>query len=139
MIEITSAIVLLITSLYGPVSAIAQDVGDSANTQNVSAIESPVTLEKYVQNYFAETPVLARVSKCESQYRQFDVSGQILRGRVNGADVGLMQINEKYHATKAQALGLDLETIDGNLAYAKHLYEAEGTTPWGASSKCWDR
>jgi hypothetical protein len=139
MIELTSAIALLVTSLYGPVSAVAQDVSTSANTQSQTAIESPVTLEKYVQAYFAETPILAQVSKCESRFRQFGTDGQVLRGEVNHDDVGLMQINEHYHADKAKALGLDLKTVDGNLAYAKHLYEAEGTAPWSASKPCWNK
>lgn len=137
MLELTSAVVLLVSSLYGPASAVAQDVKTSPSTQ--TKVESPVTLEQYVQNYFAETPILAKISKCESGYRQFDSHGQILRGEVNKDDVGLMQINEFYQGDKAKKLGLDLETVQGNLAYAKHLFDTEGTTPWSASQKCWDK
>jgi hypothetical protein len=138
MIELTSAVVLLVSSLYGPANvALAQDVVNSDNTD--SKVEKPVTLEKYVQDYFDETPILAKISKCESHYRQFDADGKILRGKVNSDDVGLMQINEHFHEKKATELGLDLETIEGNLAYAKYLYEKEGTKPWSASSKCWKK
>jgi hypothetical protein len=139
MIELTSAIALLISSLYGPVTAIAQDVNGSVNTQSQTAIEKPVTLAKYVQEYFAETPVLAKIAFCESTLRQVDKGGEILRGKVNPDDVGLMQINEVYHGDKAKALGMDLETVEGNLAYAKHLYDLEGTAPWNASKKCWSK
>jgi hypothetical protein len=137
MIELTSAVILLVSSLYGPATAVAQDVSNSANTQKVSAIETPVTLEAYVQAYFAETPVLAKIAFCESTLRQVGKDGQVLRGKVNSDDVGLMQINEVYHGDKAKSLGLDLESIEGNLAYAKYLYEKEGTAPWSASAKCW--
>lgn len=138
MIELTSAIVLLVSSLYGPANtALAQDVAGSDNTE--TKVEKPITLEKYIQEYFAETPVLAKISKCESHYRQFDSDGQVLRGKVSPDDVGLMQINEHFHGAKALKMGLDLETIEGNLAYAKYLYEKEGTTPWNASSKCWNK
>lgn len=138
MIEFTTAVVLLVSSLYGPVStAVAQDVGDSPNTQSPTAVEKPVTLEDYVKEYFVETPILAEIAKCESRFRQVDGQGNVLRGEVNKSDVGLLQINEAYHQVKASKLGLDLETVNGNLAYAKYLYDKEGTTPWNASRKCW--
>lgn len=140
MIELTTAIALLVTSLYGGVNtAVAQDINNSENTQSKQAVESPVTLEKYIQEYFKETPILAKIAVCESTLRQVDASGKVLRGKVNPADVGLMQINEFYHGDKAEELGMDLETIEGNLAYAKYLYEKEGTDPWSASAKCWNK
>jgi len=49
-----------------------------------------------------------------------------------------MQINEYYHTDKAKKLGLNLRTVEGNLAYAKYLYDKEGTQPWISSSKCWN-
>ena len=139
MIELTSAIALLVTSVFGPATAVAQDVSTSDNTQSKAAIESPETLATYVQAYFAETPILAKVSMCESGLRQVGDDGQVLRGKVNHDDVGLMQINEHYHGDKAKSLGMDLETVKGNLAYAKYLYDQEGTAPWSASSPCWNK
>lgn len=140
MIEITTAIALLVSSLYGSATiAVAQDVHNSENTQSKEIIASPVTLAAYVQNYFRETPILAKIAKCESTLRHVDKNGEVLRGKVNPDDVGLMQINEHYHGEKAKELGLDLETVNGNLAFAKYLYEKEGTTPWNASAPCWDK
>lgn len=140
MIELTSAVVLLVSSLYGSANvAVAQDVSNSLNTQSQTAIENPVTLPDYVKAYFVETPILAKIAMCESTYRQTDKEGKVLRGKVNPDDVGLMQINEYYHGAKALSMGLDLETVDGNLAYAKYLYEKEGTAPWKASAKCWNK
>ena len=141
MIELTSAIILLVSSLYGGSTniAVAQDVGNSANTQSPVAIEKPITLESYVREYFAETPILAEVAKCESRFRQLDKDGQILRGKVNKSDVGIMQVNEYYHGKKATELGFDLLTVNGNLAYAQYLFEKEGTQPWSASKKCWNK
>ena len=138
MIEITTAIVLLVSSLVSPTNvAVAQDVMNSSNTQSKEAIESPVTLEVYVREYFKETPILAEISRCESTFRQVDKDGEVLRGIVNKSDLGLMQVNTYYHGEKAEELGFDLMTVDGNLAYAKYLYEKEGTTPWNSSKKCW--
>jgi hypothetical protein len=139
MIEITTSIVLLVSSFFGSVNiAVAQDVINSLNTQN-KITSNPVTLENYVREYFAETPILAEIAKCESRFRQLDKDGNILRGEINKSDLGLLQVNEYYHGERAEDLGFDLNTVDGNLAYAKYLYDKEGTTPWNASKKCWGK
>jgi hypothetical protein len=62
-----------------------------------------------------------------------------MRGRQVPTDVGVMQINEYYHGKAAQKLGIDLHTLDGNLEYAKYLYDTQGTNPWSASAPCWNR
>jgi len=140
MIEFTTAVALLISSLYGSANiAVAQDVNNSANTQSEAAIVKPVTLEAYVREYFIETPILAEIARCESTFRQLDKDGKVLRGVVNDSDVGLMQVNEYYHGKKASDLGYDLMTVNGNLDYAKYLYEKEGVAPWSASAKCWKK
>ena len=48
-----------------------------------------------------------------------------------------MQINTLYHGEKAENLGLDLMVIGDNMAYARYLYEKEGTKPWKSSATCW--
>ena len=80
---------------------------------------------------------MAEIAKCESTFRQYDSKGEVIKGIVNKSDVGVMQINKYYHLKQAEKLGYDLHTIEGNMAYAKALYEREGTKPWNASSKCW--
>lgn len=139
MIELTSAIIFLVTSLYGGGTsvAVAQDVINSDNTQAKSSVEKPLTLEKYVREYFKETPILAEIARCESTFRQVGKDGKVLRGEANKSDLGLLQVNEYYHGEKALDLGFDLSTVNGNLAYGKYLYDKEGTKPWSASEKCW--
>lgn len=97
------------------------------------------TTEEQVRAYFSETPILAEVARCESEFRQFDANGQVLRGTVNAQDVGVMQINEHYHLATAQKLGLNIHTLEGNMAYAKYLYDTQGTRPWNYSSACWSK
>ena len=94
-------------------------------------------VERYVNDYFADTPILAEIAGCESHYRQFNKNGDPLRGEKNHYDVGVMQINELYHADEAAKLGLDINTIEGNVAFARHLYERSGAKPWMSSSPCW--
>lgn len=100
---------------------------------------SSKTTKQIVQEYFAETPILIDVASCESRFIQYDADGSVHRGFINPQDVGVMQINEKYHLSDSIKLGLDIHTLEGNLDYAKHLYNKQGTRPWEYSSKCWNK
>lgn len=100
-------------------------------------VEREVTTEAYVRIYFSDLPILAEIARCESGFEQTDKNGEVVRGIVNKYDVGVMQINEKYHLEAAEKLGLDIYSLEGNVKYARILYEKEGTKPWLASSNCW--
>lgn len=111
------------------------------------AIEEPVKIDitnatstadvkRITKEYFKDTPILAEIARCESTYRHF-VGDTVLRGKVNGADVGVMQINEKYHLARSQKLGIDIHTLKGNLEYGALLYKEQGSQPWSASRPCW--
>jgi len=97
------------------------------------------TVAQFARTYFADIPIMVDIARCESRFRQFDADGNVLRGKVNTGDIGLMQINEGYHAETAEKLGIDINTIEGNAAYARWLYDREGTDPWVSSSKCWGK
>lgn len=97
------------------------------------------TVKEHVQAYFADIPIMAAISDCESHYRQFDTDGNVFRGAINNKDVGVMQVNEYYHLDEAKALGFDLYTLQGNLDYARYLYNREGTDPWSSSEYCWSK
>jgi hypothetical protein len=100
---------------------------------------NPETMSAYIRQYFADDPILADIAWCESRNRHLGPDGEIFRGKVNKNDIGVMQINTKYHEVKAKEMGLDLYSLKGNLAYAKYLYEKQGTRPWLSSSPCWGR
>lgn len=79
-----------------------------------------------------------KIAACESTLRQFDAeTGEPLRGVHNPADVGLFQINEKYHLKKSQSLGYDIYTTEGNIGYAMYLMKEDGLRHWTYSKKCW--
>lgn len=115
----------------------------AANGQVVQGAQTPApasqTVEEYVREYYSDEPVLAEIARCESQFRQYDEKGVVLRGEVVSADIGIMQINERFHGSTAEVLGYDIKTIEGNLSYARYLYEKEGTKPWKPSQKCWGK
>ena len=96
------------------------------------------TIDLIIQKRSNGDPLLAEIAGCESHFRQYDKDGSILRGKANNADVGLMQINEFYHSDKAKSLGIDIYTPEGNMAYAKYIYENQGGQPWKSSSACWN-
>ena len=99
--------------------------------------EKAPTVKEAVEEYFSDIPILVSVARCESRFRHFNDDGTLHRGEVNEFDVGVMQVNEHYHLESAQKLKLNLHTLEGNLAYARYLYEREGTQPWSSSKKCW--
>jgi hypothetical protein len=152
MTELTTGVIFLMSSLYGSGQS-GIHVQNIINAQTVAGeqvatIESnrdsipadtndPKVIEAYLRKEYVNTPILVEIARCESNFKQFDKDGNIIRGEKNNADVGVMQINEKYHDATAKVLGYDLHTIAGNIAYAKHLYDEQGSKPWSASKKCW--
>ena len=145
MMELTTTALFLFSTFYLP----AQVDGNVKITERTAlpapipakeqVIDQPLTLEEYIRDYFKDTPIMAEIAKCESRFRHLGRNGKVLRGELTAEDTGVMQINSFYHEDRAKALGFDLHTLDGNLAYAKWLYKKEGTAPWYSSSKCWQK
>ncbi|MSU45037.1 MAG: hypothetical protein EXS47_00170 [Candidatus Zambryskibacteria bacterium] len=98
-----------------------------------------MSTEEYVREYFKDIPIMIQVARCESTFRQLRQNGEVNRGRVNKADVGVMQINEFYHLDTAEKNDFDIYTIKGNTAYARDLYMRQGTQPWSSSKPCWGK
>ena len=98
-----------------------------------------LSVEKYVEKYFSDIPILKEVAKCESNFRQLDKNGNVLKGVANSFDRGVMQINEIYHKERSENLGYDINELSGNVAYARHLFEKEGLKPWSSSATCWKK
>lgn len=126
-----------------PVQNVQQDLVGAvveehiASTDPTSSDAKQKTVEEYIDIIFSDTPELKEIAWCESRNRHFDTNGNVIRGEENSFDVGAMQINEHYHLKESKKLGLDIYTIEGNLAYAKHLYKTQGAQPWSASEACW--
>lgn len=93
--------------------------------------------EQIVRDYFRDIPIMIQIARCESTFRHTLADGSVLRGRVDNDDTGVMQINKRYHLATAQQMGLNIEDIYDNMAYARYLYEKQGVQPWSASSPCW--
>ncbi|HDQ16641.1 MAG TPA: hypothetical protein ENN31_00795 [Candidatus Vogelbacteria bacterium] len=91
-------------------------------------------------NEWGVDPKLAKaIAFCESSNRHYVDSQNkiVLRGVKNSSDVGLFQINEKYHLKTSKDLGYNIYDLDGNIDYAMWLMSNEGTRHWRHSQKCW--
>lgn len=99
---------------------------------------SPIAVEAEVREYFADTPVMIEIARCESKFRQYTDGGSVLRGGSGSGMIGVFQFFESIHTGAAADLGYDLTSLDGNLAYAKHIYDTQGTTPWNSAKSCWN-
>ncbi len=149
MIEFTTGVVFLLSSMYGSagtptavaLTATSANANTSASTgaSKVVVLQDRKSVEKYLREQYADTPILVDIARCESEFLQFNKDGNVIRGKVNKKDVGVIQINEKYHSETATALGYNLYTTEGNVAYAKYLYEEQGATPWKSSAVCWSK
>lgn len=149
MIELTTSLVMLASAFLPAVDMTKEGTADAASTtQATPAVAQAipgdqflptVSVEAYVREYFKDAPILAEIARCESTFRQFDSNGNVVRGKVNKGDIGVMQINKYYHEESAEKLGYDIYTIDGNLGFAKWLYGKYGDSPWVHSSKCWKK
>lgn len=135
----TTGFVFFLSSVYGAATTTQSVVVSQNQTPIIEQVQEAKTLEHYVREYYRDTPVLAEVARCESGFVHFTDSGKVLRGIKDSNDVGVMQINERYHLERAEKLGYDIYSIEGNMAYAKYIYEKEGAAPWSASSKCWGK
>jgi len=110
----------------------------TTTTPIVKPVHNAKEVEARIREYFKDVPVMAEIARCESKFRQYTDSGNVLMGGYGGGMVGVFQIYKDVHKSAAQVLGIDISTLDGNLAYARHLYAESGTAPWISSMPCWN-
>lgn len=125
-----------------PLTAVA--IAVSAFMAPTPIVESPVfapqaqTVKEYVETSFADAPIMVEIARCESQFKQFTKKGAVVKNPHSTA-IGLFQIMSSLHKETAAKMGMDITTVEGNTAYARYLYENEGTKPWNASKACWGK
>ena len=132
---------MALTSVGG-VAVPAESTTAYGHIASESDVESHILegdTEQAVREYFQDIPVMIQIARCESTFRHTLPDGSVLQGKVDPADTGVMQINKRYHLETAEKLGLDITELGDNMAYARHLYETQGTQPWSASAPCWGR
>ena len=106
---------------------------------NQTDVGDAISSEKIVRSYFRDLPIVVEIASCESNFRHTLSDGSVLRGRIDDDDIGVMQINKRYHQDSADRLNLDLNDIYDNMVYARILYNDAGTKPWNPSAPCWKK
>ena len=123
-----AVLTVVLTGLSTPAHAASKTASSTSVTH-----EDQVTVEKRVREYFADVPAMIEIARCESKFRQYTDSGNVFRGGASSDMIGVFQFYETIHAGNAKTRGYKLETLDGNLAYARSVYQSQGTTPWNSS------
>lgn len=120
------------------VAVLPEPIKKEVKAADYAPITDSKNVRKFVNDYFSDIPLLVRIAGCESRFRHYK-NGEVIRGEGNNFDVGVMQVNEMYHLETSKKLGYDIHTLDGNVAYARYLFEREGAKPWMSSSACWTK
>lgn len=105
-----------------------------AQTPSVDPTNS-ADVEARVREYFADIPSMIPIARCESGFRQFGSDGMVLFDP-SYRMIGVFQISS-LHLPHSVEMGKDIMTLEGNLAYARYLYDANGIDPWMSSFGCW--
>jgi hypothetical protein len=83
-------------------SGIAYGQIEETPTEKVAVKSSPLlNTELVVRSYFEDIPVMIQIARCESGFRHTLKDGSVLRGAVDPADTGVMQINKRFHDNTA--------------------------------------
>lgn len=133
-ISVLYALLLAGATYYATVTPIFAHQGSQIN---YASADTPAEVREVVEQVFGEDSVMVAIARCESHFQQFNPDGTVLVGAIDPRDTGVMQINTYYHENDAIALGFDIRTLIGNLAYAKHIADRQGTVPWNNSRDCW--
>lgn len=149
MFEILTSVILAVASIalqakpYTNFTYIAEAKTNSLASSVLTVEKIPETTETKPVLKIAYTDkeifpeILNRIAFCESNGKQFDENGQVVRGKENPNDIGKYQINLLFHLETSQKMGLDIFTEEGNEKYALYLYKKNGAKDWLASKECW--
>ncbi len=124
-----------------PIQSSAVDSSSKLNTNTAKAVNQNLNagVEEAVREYFADIPLMIEIAKAESRFRQFGKDGKPLQGIAVKEDTGVFQVNKTYHLARSKKLGYDIDTLAGNMAYARRLYEEQGAQPWSSSYPMWGK
>jgi hypothetical protein len=144
MLKIIPTIVMC---LLGLVSACANPVmaGESLSDMYAVAPDSIEVDSSYVEarvtEYFSDIPVMIAIASCESEFRQYEPDGRLLvNPNPRSTASGVYQILYKQHAKVwAKNPQTNITTLEGNMAFARQMYEESGTSPWNSSKGCWSK
>lgn len=98
----------------------------------------PAYVESKVREYFSDIPVMIKIAKCESGFQHYQPDGSLTvsksvnkHGKRDSSASGTFQILYKGHFKQwSSSEKTNITTLEGNLRFARKLYEESGTAPW---------
>lgn len=112
--------------------------GNDPSSEHRGRYVPPAKMKEIIKATFPDAPIMVHVAECESGLRHRTQNGTLVHN-VRTDDVGVLQIHRPVHEAAARRAGIDLTTLQGNLAWGRRLYDQSGTRPWNASKRCWGR
>lgn len=114
------------------------------SAMSVKVVTNTITQEIEVTK---RLPIQDRIAGCESEGNakskgsHFDSKGRIRKhaNKDGTVDIGKNMINDYHWEAKAVELGFNIYTEKGNDQMANYIFAHQGSAPWSASSKCWNK
>ena len=137
-------VISAITGNTVPITATTTSIIDSTVVRQIEDrktnkdVENIMSTESYVREYFKDIPIMIQIARCESTFKQLNNDGEAIRNHKSSA-TGVMQIMASIHEDDAAELGMDINTLEGNIRFAEYLYNKYGTRPWNSSKPCWGK
>lgn len=126
---------ITVLSFLSPVLAEKPElVIEEVHTKEVN-LDSLIT--SYSDEFNVSENLARRIIGCESGFNP-DATNKNYKGDVHwSTDIGMGQINDYYHKTRMDEMGLDIYDHEDNLRYTFILL-SEGETHYKASKFCWN-
>lgn len=143
-----------------PICFLVVFISFAGNTLNAYKAPIPVevpeiikptdSFEKYVTEYFTRNGAeeLIPIIECESEFKHYDESGEVLKNRLGSSATGVAQIMASVHPdpnvikrynkrnnAKLAVEDFDITTLSGNVGYALILYRVRGVKDWECAKK----
>lgn len=140
IVKLFAATLAVVSMMTTSVSA---NTGDKIAKAFAVSPNHPATdshfVEQAVIDYFRDIPVMIAIASCESEFRQYKEDGQLLvNPSPKSTASGVYQILYTTHKKSwSKSPETNITTLDGNLEFARKMYEESGTAPWKGSQDCW--
>lgn len=96
-------------------------------TRAAPSTTDTLSIEDMVAAAFPDAPYMVAIARCESHLRQYSAPGVVLMGGGGGNYIGIFQIGRQWVPT-AREMGLDVYTPEGNIAFARYLFDEYGAS-----------
>jgi hypothetical protein len=107
-----------------------------ASEPEIKTLDSEI--DRLSIKYNVSSSTVRAVIKCESSMYGSAINyNRNADGSIWSTDYGWLQVNDYYHGSDMQKLGLEITNEWDSLEYGFMLMQNKGLAPWSASKHCW--